>query len=536
MSYVLYKQKQEAQTLQEQEPATIYDIAKGKTKYRKQYIAYDNIERANKPENATAVTSVVGEKAQKVVSVVAQKLKGKRKEFIANLKYIGKITGKKRRQNINIINQINGTAFKIISYKKYKNQRNCYVFTHLENTTKKDNSKVQNIAQLEPFQPLAPSCIQELYKNNNTESIRSNVHAHESKFLLNYKEVKITATAEPEIVNSSPAPVNPVKFKKRLPNERKKPTNAEKKARVYHFYQYKDPQPLSYHYPLSQEDGAKLQTLSGRAFTLQAMNEMLLSMSKRLDNTFLSKAQFMAYFGKVLRYEKRDAIKTNNVNFHIKANHTQERLAEIDQKKRVEKYLAELEQRAIDNVCPENQLKARLANVLEPLRSYELLSNIKDFKVFGNTMRIYLRSQLQLNDSEKSIVLSQVQSIYSNSEFDIEGVEYVVENVYKLKSTNEHGSMQTKKEVDLPLLQQSAWGDVCRQLIKTYGIHIYNNWFSKLIPLINEDAKTIVLKAPNLFIQQWVETNYGEGIRNIIKKLGLELKELFSSSELKRGY
>jgi chromosomal replication initiation ATPase DnaA len=73
-------------------------------------------------------------------------------------------------------------------------------------------------------------------------------------------------------------------------------------------------------------------------------------------------------------------------------------------------------------------------------------------------------------------------------------------------------------------------------LIKTYGIHIYNNWFSKLIPVINEDAKTIVLKAPNLFIQQWVETNYGEGIRNIIKKLGLELKELFSSSELKRGY
>jgi hypothetical protein len=44
------------------------------------------------------------------------------------------------------------------------------------------------------------------------------------------------------------------------------------------------------------------------------MNEILLDMSRRQDNTFCSKIQFMAYFDKVLRYEKRDAEKTNNVN------------------------------------------------------------------------------------------------------------------------------------------------------------------------------------------------------------------------------
>ena len=50
------------------------------------------------------------------------------------------------------------------------------------------------------------------------------------------------------------------------------------------------------------------------------MNEILLDMSKRLDNRFCSKAQFMAYFGKCLRFEMRDSVKTGNDNFRIKAN------------------------------------------------------------------------------------------------------------------------------------------------------------------------------------------------------------------------
>ena len=53
--------------------------------------------------------------------------------------------------------------------------------------------------------------------------------------------------------------------------------------------------------------------------------------------------------------------------------------------------------------------------------------------------------------------------------------------------------------------------------------------FGKII-----EQSVLLLSKSNKFIE--VETNYGEGIRNIIKKLGLELKELFSSSELKRGY
>ena len=226
MSNVALKTEQEAQNKQKHEPATIYDIAKSKTKYRKQFIAFDNIERANKPESATAVTSVVGEKGQKVVSVIAQKLRGKRREFIANLNYIATITGKKRRQNINIINQINGTAFNVTSHKKYKNHRNCYVFKHLEKTIKIDESKVQNFAQLESLQTLEPSQKQYYYKNNNTESIRSNVHAHESNFSQNTQEIIEEENTKPQITELPKEPVKPAKLKTRPVNKRKKPTTA----------------------------------------------------------------------------------------------------------------------------------------------------------------------------------------------------------------------------------------------------------------------------------------------------------------------
>ena len=99
---------------------------------------------------------------------------------------------------------------------------------------------------------------------------------------------------------------------------------AQIKARIYHFKQYKEPENLAYHYPLNKEDCAKLQSKSGRMFCLTAMNEILLDMSKRVDRTFKSKALFISYFGKCLSGEKRDAVKTDNINFKIKANITEE--------------------------------------------------------------------------------------------------------------------------------------------------------------------------------------------------------------------
>ena len=407
---IALQQEQEAQTRHDTESATIYEISQGKTKYRKQYIAYDKLERANKTKNATAVTSVIGEQAKKIVSVVAQKLKGGRTEFVANSKYIAKITGKKRRQNLNIIDQINGTAFKVTSHRKYKNQRNCYVFMHLENASKTSERRVQNFAQLESLQTPRTSEKQEPYKNNNTRSIRSSAQAHESNFLQN----SISFIPEETIAQKETSKVIPLKYKP-ICNKRKKNTHQERKARVYtpKFNQYQQPKTLSEHYPLTQEDCLKLQTSSGRPFTLNAMNEILLDISrkpKESTHLFPSKAAFMAYMGKLYRYEGRDAVKTANLGFKILARATKAEVVAYTTQTQREDFMATFEEMAINCPTPENRFKAKIACTLPPMIGYNLLSSIKSVLFSGNRLEIHLANQLNINHHEQ-VILKEAMAV-----------------------------------------------------------------------------------------------------------------------------
>jgi hypothetical protein len=525
MAILAHKHEQEAPNNQDQ-LCKLYSFKEEKARYRKSYIDWDKIKRANQNNFCREKAKNLSKDAKAILAPVIQKLeKGER--VILNHKYISTITECERGQNRNIIKQLE-TVLDITYHNSIthegKKHRHSYEFAYYkqEIISQEKNSTAQFIERKESLKPSNQASFDTSIENKDIEDIRSNVHAHESNFLQNAQEILQEESTEPQIVELPKQPVKPTKLKTRPANERKKRTNAQTKAKIYHFNQYKEPQDLKHHYPLTKEDGDNLQSLSGRDFSLQAMNEILLDMSKRRDNRFCSKAQFMAYFGTCLKYEKRDAVKTGNDNFRIKANTTPTEQGEIIKAKQIEQYLANIEQQAITNVCPENQLKARIANVLEPLRSYELLSNIKDFVVVGGIVRIYLRADCQLSGFETDLVLSQVRSIYSTSELDIESVEYLVENT--CQQVNGHNAVETKGTPIMPTLQQGIWGDICRKLIETSGIHVYNNWFSKFTPVINEDDRTVELKAPNSFVKQWVETNYWDTIQETSKKLGFDLK------------
>ena len=469
-------------------------------------------------EKLTDKTVYLGEKAKKLLRTILKKLFSNRYVLI-NHKYITQATRCKSDQNLLILKQL-AKILRIQFYRLYTNNKGTKFFRHY-------------------YIELHPAVVDELKDTNNLNSkfypeknrstyINRNIFNKDkyidlkSNFSENAKKIKIEENRESQVAVFPPEPINSVKLKKRLPNERKKPINAQKKARVYYFNQYKEPKTLSDHYPLIKEDASRLQSLSGRDFNLNAMNKILLDMSNKLDKRFCSKAQFITYFGKCLRFEMRDAIKTGNDNFRIKSNITPINQKEIDREKQIEQYLAKIEQQAIAYVCPENQLKGRLANILAPLRSYELLSNIKDFAVVSSVVRTYLRTDCNLSQREKDVVLSQVQSIYSTSELDIESVEYVVENV--CNPVNGRNGLQIKQPLVKPILQQDVWGDICQQLIQIYNIHVYNNWFSKLIPIIDKDAKTIELKAPNSFIQEDIIKRYGDTIKKVINELGIKFK------------
>jgi len=524
MSNVALRTEQEAQTLQNQElslEAQVFLSFKHRTPNR--YKLLDKLIRANitPEEELTDKTIYLGEKAKKLLRAILKKLFSNRYVLI-NHKYITQATRCKSDQNTIILRELE-RILKIQFYRLYKNDqgakfsRHYYIELHPDITQELKDTGTLN-------SEFCPDFYRPTYTNRNifNKDIRSNVHTHESNFLPNSEELGTQKNTEPRVSIFPHTHTKPAKLKERLPNKRKKPTSAEKKARVYRFNQYEEPKDLKHHYPLNKEDASRLQSLSGRDFSLNAMNEILLDMSKRRDNKFCSKAQFMAYFGKCLRFEMRDSVKTDNDNFRIKANVTPINQKEIEKQKQIEQYLAEVEQQAITHVCPENQLKARIANVLEPLRSYKLLSNIKNFAVIGGIVKIYLRANCQLSRYETGLVLSQVKSIYSSGEIDIESVEYVVENAFR--QVQGYDEVRTKGTPIMPTLQQGIWGDICQKLIETCGIHVYNNWFSKLTFVINEQNKTIELQAPNSFVKQWIETNYRDTIQETLKKLEFDLK------------
>jgi len=289
----------------------LYSFKEEKARYRKTYIDWDKIKRANN-KAIHQKAKYLSKDAQAILAPIIQGLKRGKRVFF-NHKYISSITLCKRRQNQNIIKQLESvldiTYHNSITYNGKKHRFSyefSYKLTKLENISYPEHSIEQFSAQQND--PLY------IYKeNNNIEDIDL-----ESNLLQNSKSNKLEENTESKIREFPPT--TPLKLKKRPSNKRKKPTMAQAKARIYRFNQYKEPQDLKHHYPLNKEDGSKLQSLSGRGFTLNTMNEILLDMSKRLDNRFCSKAQFMEYFGKCLRFEMRDSVKTGNDNFRIKAN------------------------------------------------------------------------------------------------------------------------------------------------------------------------------------------------------------------------
>ena len=215
-----------------------------------------------------------------------------------------------------------------------------------------------------------------------------------------------------------------------LANSRKKLTNAQRKARVYlpKFKQYDQQKSLGDHYPLSQEDCAKLQITSGRDFTLNAMNEILLDMSRKPKlqlHSFVSKARFMAYMAIVYRYEGRDAVKTANSAFKLLTRATEAEIIQHTTQAERENYLNLVEQQAITHRSDENQLKAKLANTLPTNAAYNLLSNLKTMYKNGKIFEIFMAKKVDLTAYSLNTILQGANAV--GGYCGVEKLEFIME-------------------------------------------------------------------------------------------------------------
>jgi hypothetical protein len=355
--------------------AQVFLSFKHKTPNR--YKLLDTMVRGNIELNQqlTDKTIYLSEKAKKIFKTVILKLL-RGETVVLNHKYLSKATLCKSDQNWNILKEL-FKIFDINYHRLFKlNERFIERIYHVQ-------LHPTIIRELRDAQLSNSEFYPEFFRRTNTN--RNNFNKVKdidlgSNFSENSKigDIKTSELVEIEkekiVVNDDdcfdlgtqqkPVPIG-IQSKYRIPNKRKKPTNSEKKAKVIYFNQYKAPEKLAYNYPLNNEDCAKLQSKSGRMFCLTAMNEILLDMSKRVDRTFKSKAQFISYFGKCLSGEKRDAVKTDNINFKIKANITEE---DGNYAKR-ESFLSRVE-------CKAHDLENRITDGFQRLSTLGILEKI----------------------------------------------------------------------------------------------------------------------------------------------------------------
>ena len=288
-------------------------------------------------------------------------------------------------------------------------------------------------------------------------------------------------------------------------------------------FQTRIPRKLEDFYPLTKEDCSALQSHSGREFSLNAMNEILKDISKKLSNRFFySKKGFLAYMSKIFQYEMRDAVVVSNENFKIRANQDTSEQTFQDQ----EKYLTELEYSL--QVGPEWHLKKKLASVLERSKAYNLLTSYKQLEIEeGGICKLILNKHVELSENDKKIILSQLRATHERigddgSYIPIETIAFVMleklENVV-LKTTEAKNSK----------LPKGIWGKIRSVLIEYNGASgeaIDNHWISKLDADIDDERKRIKLSAPSDFIKDWVQNNYQQTIDLLARKSGFELENL----------
>ena len=263
-------------------------------------------------------------------------------------------------------------------------------------------------------------------------------------------------------------------------------------------------------YPLNKDDCYKLQSLSGREFSLNSMNEILLDMSNRLtDRCFKSKKAFLSYMGKVFCHEKRDAVKINNNSFRIRNNLYPK---EIEDKER-ETYLSSIEESK--EISSEWQLKKKLASKLQSGTAYKLLKSFEDIDVNNGICNLYLSKYLELTDIEQKIILQEVQATYQQLNSADEGLGSVesLKIIMPVKATTTSIDQNKMKK---SLLPPGMWGRVRQSLIEAYGEATDRNWFSKLTANIDEERREIKLESPTDFVKDWIETNYFDVIERLV--------------------
>lgn len=252
-------------------------------------------------------------------------------------------------------------------------------------------------------------------------------------------------------------------------------------------------------YPLSEADLDILQKESSRNFDLNAANEILSSMARKLpSHEFGNKKAFMHYMSKALASELRQAERINNPSFQIRSNKSDDQI-ELHQK---EKYLDEIEN--FKNTDPDILLKRKLVGLLPISTAYDV---IRSMDILVDQRKISFRKKLKLSMFEKEIISREATFLMGDICVDFSDLEII--------STKE------------PKKSLNFWNEVREKAKSTLGDDIDRAWFARINPEIDLTTKRVKLRAETAFIRDWVDNHYKKFLTIMLSNCGYRLEEIY---------
>jgi hypothetical protein len=164
----------------------------------------------------------------------------------------------------------------------------------------------------------------------------------------------------------------------------------------------------------------------------------------------------------------------------------------------------------------------KLASTLPPDLAYDFLLAAKfPTCAEGNSFEISLQKSIDLSQRQYRLILEQVQSVYGSF---ISSLEFIVKNqeVPTFSVPSSASSVGNNESEMFP----GVWGRIRTGLIKTCGAGIDRNWFSKLTANVDEERGEIKLRAPTLFIRDWIQQNYQHLLEQFCNKENYRLMEV----------
>jgi len=270
-------------------------------------------------------------------------------------------------------------------------------------------------------------------------------------------------------------------------------------------------------HPLDETQVRELNHKSGREFSVNFANELLLKLDSKYPlMSFGNNKQILAYLTKAMQHEKHQSEKVNHESFRFV------RIEPIEQKKeKMEKYLVAIE--ADLNTSAASQLKRKIAALLETEVAYRLLTESKFTRPNAGIFFVELAHNLNLTESQQDKLTNEIQLIYGK---DIE-VMYGEMKKYSTLGNNTATVERQQDEIYLEELDPAtAWYQVRAALKNQFGSGLDKAWFSKLRAEEDTTQRKITLKAPTNFLKDWITQKYGSAIENSCKIINYQLNAL----------